>query len=316
MKRDVRRWTRECIACQSSKVRVHTHTVPQNIAVPQRRFDHMHIDLVGPFPLSQGYTHLLTAVDRFTRWPMAIPLRDTDAKSCARALNLHWIANFGVPAHVTSDRGAQFTSQVWQNLAELLGTSLHNTTAFHPQSNGLVERFHRQLKDCLRARLDGPNWMDQLGWVLLGIRTAPKADLKTTPAEMVFGSALTVPADLVSDGSSPASPTQHLQKLRATVGQLAPPPMVHHGNKHYRLPKDLRSADYVFLQRGGFKKVLQRPYEGPFKVISRDNKTFTIEYNGRSEVVSVDRLKPAYVPVDFIPAQVPTRARGRPPKNN
>ena len=316
LKRDVRRWTRECIACQSSKIRVHTHTAPQHIAVPQRRFDHVHIDLVGPFLPSQGYTHLLTAVDRFTRWPIAIPLRNTDARSCAQALCLHWISNFGVPAHVTSDRGPHFTSQIWHSLAEILGTSLHSTTAFHPQSNGLVERFHRQLKDYLRARLQGPNWIEQLGWVLLGIRTAPKADLDSTPAEMVFGSALTVPADLISDSSSQITPSQHLQKLRATVGQLAPPPMAHHNNKHFRMPKELCNSEYVFLQRGGFKKVLQRPYEGPFKVLARNSKTFTIEYNGRSEVVSVDRLKPAYVPIDFVPTHVPVRARGRPRKNN
>ena len=77
---------------------------------------------------------------------------------CAQALPSHWISRFGVPMDISSDRGPQFTSQLWSSLAQLLGTQLHRTTAYHPQSNGLVERFHRHLKSALRARLTGPNW--------------------------------------------------------------------------------------------------------------------------------------------------------------
>ena len=82
-----------------------------------------------------------------------------------------------MPTDITSDRGAQFTSDVWSALSESLGAKLHHTTAYHPQSNGLVERFHRSLKAALRARLTTPSWMDELPWVMLGLRTAPKEDL-------------------------------------------------------------------------------------------------------------------------------------------
>ena len=101
----------------------------------------------------------LIIIDRFSRWPEAIPLSDTTAASCAQALVFHWIARFGTPLHMSSDRGPQFTSQLWTSISRLLGTQLHHTTAYHPQSNGLVERFHRHLKSALRARLTGPNWM-------------------------------------------------------------------------------------------------------------------------------------------------------------
>ena len=142
------------------------------------------MDLVGPLPPSNGFTHLLTVVDRFSRWPEAIPLNDTTSASCAQALIAHWIARFGIPIDMSSDRGPQFTSQLWTSIAQLLGIQLHHTTAYHPQSNGLVERFHRHLKSALRARLTGPSWTQELPWVLLGIRTAPK-DLGCSSAEMV-----------------------------------------------------------------------------------------------------------------------------------
>ena len=66
-------------------------------------------------------------------------------------------------------------------------------TAYHPQSNGMVERFHRQLKASLSARLTGPNWVSQLPWVLLGVRAAHKEDVGASPAELVYGTELHLP---------------------------------------------------------------------------------------------------------------------------
>ena len=140
------------------------------------------MDLVGPLPPLHGYTHLLTVIYRFTRWPEAIPVKDTSANSCAQALIVNWISRLGIPQHNTSDRGAQFTSQLWVSTSQLLGTELHHTTAYHPQSNGMIERFHRTMKNAVRARLTSPSWIDSLPWVLLGIRTTPSAKLGTSPA--------------------------------------------------------------------------------------------------------------------------------------
>ncbi len=131
LSKQVGQWARECLDCQRSKVQRHVKAPLQKFEVPQRRFDHIHVDIVGPLPPSRGYTHLLTIVDRFTRWPEAIPLTVTDTVACARALIFHWIARFGVPADMSSDRGPQFTSQLWANVTKLLGAKQHPTTAYH-----------------------------------------------------------------------------------------------------------------------------------------------------------------------------------------
>ena len=78
-----------------------------------------------------------------------------------------WVARFGVPARLTSDQGRQFMSTLWTLTCQQLGVEHITTTAYHPQSNGMVERSHRQLKDALRACLAGPTWPDHLPWVLL-----------------------------------------------------------------------------------------------------------------------------------------------------
>ena len=100
---------------------------------------------------------------------------------------------------MTSDRGAQFTSDLWSAMCNLLGTELHPTMVYHPRANGLVERSHRDLEAALKCQLSGPNWVEEL-LVLLGIRTAPKEDLGSSTAELVYGSPLTVPGDFTPDG--------------------------------------------------------------------------------------------------------------------
>ena len=90
-------------------------------------------------------------------------------EACIKGFLRHWIAHFGVPGDLKSDSGLQFTSELWSELNRLLGISASNTTTYHPQANGLVERMHRELKTSLKARLAGPKWMDELPMVLLGI---------------------------------------------------------------------------------------------------------------------------------------------------
>ncbi len=102
------------------------------------------MDLVGPLPASKGFTYLFTIIDRTSRWPEAIPIAATTTVDCANALFQGWVSRFGVPAVITSDRGAQFTSSLWAALCSLLNIQHNQTTAYHPQSNGMVERFHRR----------------------------------------------------------------------------------------------------------------------------------------------------------------------------
>ena len=101
-------WVRECLPCQKAKIHRHVHLKAASIPIPCRRFSHIHVDLIGPLPVSKSFTHLFTIIDRTTRWLEAIPLSSTTALDCAEALFLGWIARYGVPNTITSDRGAQF----------------------------------------------------------------------------------------------------------------------------------------------------------------------------------------------------------------
>ena len=99
---------------------------------PHRYFNHIHVDLFSHLPHSQGFTYLFTIMDQFTHCPEAVPLMDMISLSCAQALIVNWITRFGVPTHISSDRGSHFTSELWTAVGQLLGTQYHHTTAYHP----------------------------------------------------------------------------------------------------------------------------------------------------------------------------------------
>ena len=134
----------------------------------------MHVDLVGPWLRAvEGHTHLLTVVDRTMRWASVIPLQSTTAQVVTDSFVANWVAHFGVPATITTDQATQFTVPTWQCMCRALGVKHVKTTAYQPQSNGMVECFHRQLKVVLHARCSGVDWLEHLLWLVLGLRAVP-----------------------------------------------------------------------------------------------------------------------------------------------
>ena len=259
---------------------------------PNGRFRSLHIDLVGPLSPSEGMNYLLTVIDRFTRWPEAIPIPDSKTSTCVKALIRHWISRFGVPEDITTDRGPQFTSSLWSELGKLLGLKLHNTTAYHPLANGMVERLHRQLKTALKARTTDPYWMDHLPFVLLGLRVAWRENPNCSPAELVYGSSLRIPGEFIdTQNNRQCEPTsQFLRDLQHAMHSAIPPPTMYHTTPQQHLPPNLAQSGYVYVRVDSHRSPLQRPYEGPFRIIATLDKYFTLDINGRSDKVSVDNV--------------------------
>lgn len=297
MNKDVGAWSRDCVSCQRSKVQRHTKSPYMKFNLPGNRFEHIHIDIVGPLPASNNNQYILTVMDRFTRWPEGYPMPDMLAETCARVLVSQYITRFGVPSRMTTDRGRQFESRLFFELTKLLGVHRIRTTSYHPQANGLVERLHRTLKAAIIAR-GNSKWSEDLPIVLLGLRCAMKVDLGCTPAELVYGQNLCLPGDMIGDIPDPdITPDKFVDQLREKFRQLRPT-ATRIDQKDIYVPKDLESSEFVFVRVDKVRRSLTAPYDGPYQVMKRLRKAFIIMRNGKTETISIDRLKPAFVTTD------------------
>jgi hypothetical protein len=293
MTADIHTWVAACLACQRAKISKHNRARMERFLPPASRFTDVHVDIVGPLPQSEGQMYVLTMIDRFSRWPEAAPMPDMTAETCAKTFLMTWVARFGVPSIITSDQGRQFESDLWSTLMGLLGCKHQHTTAYHPQANGLIERFHRSLKSSLRAKLAHDSWVEELPVVLLGLRAAVKADIDCSPAQMLYGAALRLPGMM----TSPTEATDcagFLRRLQDCVKKFIFAETSWHTKENPQELRGLERADQVMLlvppnTRGS----LQPVYTGPHKVLSRSKKHFKIDYDGEEKVVTADRLKPA-----------------------
>jgi len=242
-------------------------------------------------------------IDRTTRWFEAAPMCDINAETVLDTFLVTWVARYGIPACITTDRGTQFTSSMWTTWCNTHHVESIHTTAFHPQANGMVERLHRQIKEAIRARGAANTGMEHLPWILLALWTTPKDETNISAAQAALGVQPVLP------GQPPCPPSAELS--------LPPPPpsVIPPTRKTYReawlTTSQLDNAEWVYVRHGGARAPLEDSYDGPFKVMERGNKVFKLKIGDKLDTVTRDRLKPHTGELPPEPA-VPKR-RGRPP---
>ncbi|BHF82345.1 hypothetical protein SprV_0802548200 [Sparganum proliferum] len=192
----------------------------------------------------------------------------------------------GAPSTVTTDPNAQFESALFQTLLNFLGCTRIQTTAYHPAANGMVERFHRQLKTALRAVED----------------PALKSDLGCSATELVFGTTLRLPGEMITATSRGAdeTPDNLVHRLRQFMRSLSPVPPRTPVTGSY-VEKDLGKCTHVFVRCDRVRQPLESPYEGPFRVLARNAKTCRILRGDKENVDTICRVKAvvAGVPPDI-----------------
>lgn len=311
LEKDVRSWCSECATCQKCKVGRHTVSAPQEFIEPLDRFQTVHVDIVGPLPVdTSGFMYLVTFIDRATRWVEATPVASITAEAVAKAFVSTWVSRFGVPLELISDRGRQFESELFKELSRVLGFHRIRTTAYHPQSNGLLERFHRTLKASLRGKvLEGLSWSESLPIVLLALRmTPPEHDW--SPFTMVTGSTPLVPNVSLSTSILQPIMNDHIRGLAARLRkQLVTPRPTAVSRRQSYVPTALKSCEKVWVRIDRIRRPLEAPYEGPFVVKQRLDKHFLIErLDGSTDTIAIDRLKP-FICSSFHVPRLPSQTR-------
>ncbi|KAF2892833.1 hypothetical protein ILUMI_13342 [Ignelater luminosus] len=224
-----------------------------------------------------------------------MPLTNISAETIAELFYNNWISRYGTPCKLITDRGSQFTAETFQVLSKICGIKLQHTTAYHPQSNGKIERLYRTLKTTQKAH-NNVSWSETLPTVLLGLRTVIQENHNHSIAEMVYGQNIRLPGEFVCEPSiRTISESCFIQNLRNHMENIRPKKNRQITSQPIFVHKDLKTTSDVFLRIDRVKKQLEPPYQGPLEVIERNEKYFISKIKGKEINVLTDRLKPAYI---------------------
>uniref|UniRef100_A0A8C1LM62 Gypsy retrotransposon integrase-like protein 1 n=1 Tax=Cyprinus carpio TaxID=7962 RepID=A0A8C1LM62_CYPCA len=282
---NVRRWCASCRECQL----VNPPATPKAPLCPlplmQVPFERIGMDLIGPLERSaRGHRFALVLVDYATRYPEAVPLRTISAKSVASAL-FQLISRVGIPKEILTDQGTAFMSRTIRELYELLGIKSIRTSVYHPQTDGLVERFNRTLKSMIRkfVQEDAKNWDKWLEPLLFAVREVPQASTGFSPFELLYGrqprGVLDVLRETWEDGPSDSkNEIQYVMDLRTklhTLGRLSMENLLQAQDKQSRsynrgarLRQFTPGEKVLVLLPTSSSKLLAK-WQGPFEVTRR-----------------------------------------------
>ena len=198
LKSDVQKFIQQCLQCQLKKlVRVKTKQPMVITDTPGSSFDKVAMDIVGPLPKTEnGNEYILTLQDQLTKFSMGIPLPNQTSETIAEAFVDRFICTFGAPKAILTDQGRNFISDLMKKIAKLFKIRKFRTTAFHPQSNGSLERSHHALGEYLKQYAnERKQWDRWIGLAMFNYNTNIHEATKHTPYELIFGKIARIPSN-------------------------------------------------------------------------------------------------------------------------
>lgn len=283
MRGDIVKWSRACVVCATRQVGkpLHPFLSPIPVSGP---FDRVGVDIIQFPASSKGNRYAIVFMDYLTKWPEVFPARNQNSLTIARLLVEHIIPRHGIPRELLSDRGAAFLSKLMADVYKLLGLKKVNTTAYHPQTDGLVERFNRTLTDMLSKKVlrSSKDWDVQLSYVLFAYRASPQQSTGESPFFLLYGRDPVLPSEEMLK-SNPETNNVDVGDYRSEIAirmstawesaqskiKSAQQRQKHQYDKKARDPK-VREGDRVFVYSPAEKITkahkFSRPFKGPFRV--------------------------------------------------
>ncbi|KAK1602530.1 hypothetical protein QYE76_017961, partial [Lolium multiflorum] len=196
--KDARKFILSCDECQRVGNISRRNEMPMNYTLVIEPFDCWGFDFMGPFPSSEGNTHILVAVDYVTKWVEAIPTKSADGETSLKMLLDIIFPRFGVPRYIMTDGGSHFIHGGFRKTLAKYGINHRIASAYHPQTSGQVELSNREIKSILGKTVNKSrkNWASKLKEALWAYRTAYKNPMGMSPYKMVYGKACHLPLEL------------------------------------------------------------------------------------------------------------------------
>ena len=329
---DIRTFLQQCVPC----ARYHRGATPRRTELKPfyagEPWETLSLDITGPHPRSRnGHVFILTAMDHFTKWAEAFPIRNHTAPTVARVLFNNIIVRFGTPQRILTDQGAEFESSLFKELCQLLNINKIRTSAYRPSTNGMLERFHRTLNSMLAKVIDGNqrNWCEMLPGVMAAYRATVHDTTGYSPNRLLFGRENRMPID-IAYGAPPSDPIgytvdDYIENLnrnlrgayeivRQNIGKAA-----ERRKDRYDVgvkKSEITEGSWVWYfcprKKIGLSPKWQNWYSGPYQVMRCiDSHCIVIQRSAKAKPMTVhrDKLKPFHgeIPSDWTTIRKPAQ---------
>ena len=330
LKSDVVKHCRSCHRCQI--VGKPNQVIPpaplHPIPVIYEPFERIILDCVGPLPKSKaGHQFLLTIMCVATRYPEAIPLRSLKAKPIVKVL-IRFFSTFGLPKVVQTDQGSNFLSCLFKQVLQQLSIEHVISSAYHPESQGALERFHQTLKSMFRTycHSSAREWDEGLPLLLFAVRETTQESLGFSPADLIFGHTVRGPLKLLREKLGCETTTHPQKNILDYVSSFRE--RLHHACAcaqkalssaqskmktrfdRKSVPRSFQAGDKVLVLLPVMGSALQAKFSGPYDVESKLSETNYIirtpERRRKTRLCHINMLK------RYVSRQSETEAGERP----
>lgn len=305
MRSDIETYVKNCRSCQTNKALRKINRAPMIItSTSTSPFERLAIDVVGPLPEAgnEKYKFILTMQDDLTKFSVAYPLRNITAGETSECL-VHFISLFGIPKHILTDQGTNFTADLFKKTCEFLKIKQLWASPYHPQTQGALERSHSTLKEYLKSYVNDnqDNWPRYVFTSMLAYNTSVHSTTHYSPYELLFGHKPHIPDSIYNETSTSTYPEyvrmlQHRMKLtRDKALEFVQKSKLNSKNYYDTHTRSVqyKVGDYVFLKNHlRLRKALSPIWKGPYKVVKvHGNHTLSLLINRRHVKHHYDEVK-------------------------
>ena len=308
------KWCASCVDCATKKTPRNLPKAPLQPIPVEGPFDRVAVDVLGPFPTSDpGNKYVIVFSDYFTKWPEAFAVKNADAATTAKLFVEEILCRHSAPRKLLSDRGKNFLSKVVKDVCQLVNTSKVNTTSYHPECDGLVERFNHSLTTIISMYVSEhqSDWDHFIPYALFAYRTSIQASINETPFYLLYGRDPRFPIDIslfksqeLYDNTSDYRSVLinrflEARKLAHDNIELAQQRQkANHDKKAKEVSYSIGQRVWLFTpnNRKGLSFKLTHNWHGPYRILAKKSPVnYLLDSNDERnymQIVHVNRLKP------------------------
>lgn len=287
MYKDVEHWVRSCQDCATRKNPRNKYHAPLLPIPVDAAFSRLAVDVLGPLPITwSGNRYIVVFTEYLTKWPEIFPVKNADAVTIARLLTSEIIPRHGAPRTLLSDRGKNFLSTLVLEVCKLYSIKKLNTSSYHPQTDGLVERMNSTLCQTLSMFVSKhqKDWDVFIPAALTAFRTSPSESTGESPFYLLYGREPTLAMDtsLLPPADPASSIAEHRRRIvtQIELAQRIAKENIMRAQQKMKTFYDRQARDPTFIEGQkvwvftpktykGLSKKLLHNYHGPYRVVEK-----------------------------------------------